>query len=65
MSAAALHKEFEDLMKKAHTIEDKMHRPDTGCMTPEVDHLREELIDVTLRMDEIKEEMGEHIEIEY
>ncbi|HZD60812.1 MAG TPA: hypothetical protein VE439_10225 [Anaerolineae bacterium] len=65
MSAVVLHKEFEELTKKAHMIEDKMRKPDTGCMTPEIDHLREELIDVTLRMDEIKEETGEHIEVKY
>jgi len=65
MNAQALHKEFEELAKKAHQIEDEMHRPETGCMTPEIDHLKEELISVTMKMDEIKEQMGEHIEINY
>ena len=65
MSMPAERMEFEELKKKAHEIEDKMHGPETGCMTADVSHLKEELIDVTEKMDELKEKLHEPIEKEY
>jgi hypothetical protein len=42
-----------------------LHSLDTGCMTAHMDHLREELIDVTMKMDEIKEKIGDKIDLSY
>lgn len=65
MTAMPLRKEFDDLKEKAHEIEQKMHSIPERVNTPEELRLREELIDVTLRMDQIKDELKEEPEVEY
>jgi uncharacterized coiled-coil DUF342 family protein len=65
MKSQELAKKLDVLENKAHDIESMMHSKDTGCMTERVDELREELIDVTMKIDEIKEELGQCIEVEY
>lgn len=65
MNAQLLAEELDRLGEQLHQVEDIMHRPETGCMSPEVDRLRDEIIDITLKMDQIKEELGLCIEQEY
>ena len=59
---------FEDagaLVKRAHEIEDMMHSYVTACTGPEIDALREELIEVTSKLDEVKSKMGDKIDVKY
>ncbi len=65
MKAQELARELDTLESQAHEVENMMHGPETGCMTSDVDHLREELIDITMKIDEIKVELGQCIELEY
>ncbi len=65
MKDEMLDKKVNDLTTKAHEIESAMHSFDTGCMTENMDHLRQELIDVTMKLDEIEEKIGENIRIKY
>ncbi|MHB8841398.1 MAG: hypothetical protein ACYC56_06380 [Candidatus Aquicultor sp.] len=65
MKDEMLDKEVKDLTTKAHEIESAMHSFDTGCMTENMDHLREALIDVTMKLDDIEQNMGESIKIRY
>ncbi|HCG99191.1 MAG: hypothetical protein A2074_01265 [Candidatus Aquicultor primus] len=65
MTAMPLRKEFDELKTKAHEIEQKMHSLPQRVNTAEELRLREELIDLTLRMDQLKDELEEKPEVEY
>ena len=65
MTAMPLRKEFDELKEKAHEIEQKMHSLPQRVNTAEELRLREELIDLTLRMDQLKDELEEKPEVEY
>lgn len=62
------HVVYEDagtLVKRAHEIEDMMHSYVTACTGPEIDALRQELIEVTSKLDEVREKMGKKIDVKY
>ncbi len=65
MKDEMLYKEAKELTAKAHGIESAMHSFDTGCMTENMDHLRQELIDVTMKLDDIEGKIGESIRVKY
>lgn len=61
MSAEALLREYKELEEKARELKGELrcrHDCDGICVTPEVWQAKEELIHVTLRMDEINELLG-------
>jgi hypothetical protein len=69
MTADELLKEYEELDKRAHELKGKLHcgcDPETGlCVTPEVKQAKQDLIEVTWRMDEINEELGKEKKLAY
>ncbi|MBE0447142.1 MAG: hypothetical protein IBX64_03410 [Actinobacteria bacterium] len=68
MNADRLLKEYEELEKRAHELKGKLRcRHDYGglCATPEVTQAKQELIEVTMRMDEINEALGREKKLAY
>lgn len=66
MSAVELRKDLGALRFKIHEVKDTMHCDcHLACLGPKADHYKEDVIDLTVKMDEIKEDLGEPIEMEY
>jgi len=65
MAEHAVHEDAGTLVKRAHEIEDMMHSYVTACTGPEIDALRQELIEVTSKLDEVRDKMGKKIEVKY
>lgn len=65
MTEHAVYADAGTLVKRAHQIEDALHSYVTACTGPEIDALREELIEITMKLDEIREKMDKKIEVEY
>ncbi|HZD60811.1 MAG TPA: hypothetical protein VE439_10220 [Anaerolineae bacterium] len=68
INAERLLKEYEVLEKKAHELKGELRcRHDCGaiCVTPEVTQAKQELIEVTMRMDEINEVLGREKKVTY
>jgi len=69
MDTERLLKEYEVLAKRARELKGELrcrHDCDNGiCATPEVWQAKQELIEVTMRMDEINEALGREKKLAY
>lgn len=68
MNAERLLEEYKELEKKAHELKGELrcrHDCEGLCVTPEVTQAKQELIEVTMRMDEINEVLGRKKKLAY
>lgn len=68
MKVERLHDEYEELQKRALELKGELrcrHDCEGICATPEVAKAKQELIEITVRMDEINEALGREKKITY
>lgn len=68
MKVERLRDEYEALQKRAHKLKGELrcrHDCEGICATPEVAKAKQELIEITMRMDEINEALGREKKIAY